>query len=440
MDVSSKYFALLRAPGPDVIRHMWRFLLDIHRVGKLRELASFILWEISHRLYVYQVSNRYIKFTDHACLSITNECTSSTGDLISSPFLTENGLCFRAVAIDWKYCLQTTDGFWLGCRYSHLNALYGSDDESQSAVLVYEFPHPITSLFISRQNVLFVCSSGMVYKSDDRGASFKPVLQLSSTISYFLFNNGMTELPDGSLMIGEYGSIWQGRTWQNLAFLYSSTDGGNAWESSDFLIRQGVNKHVHLVKYCALLNSVLLTDGDNKKQLWMNAALAQPEPDQPENGWRLLTKYHHQTGGYTSMAETATGVLFGSDYLGGTNFIVKTTDARRFEKQVLPDPYRRSPVMNMVTRHSPAGTEIWAASYSCLSDNARSLIMCTKDAEKTWTRVLDFDGTKNEVRLVNSSRDRSDALFISVTEFGGNEAQHRHRVYKLERTGRNAPC
>ena len=435
MDVSSKYFALLRAPGPDVIKHVWRFLLDIRRVGKLRELASFVLWEISHRLYIYQIGNRYIKFTDHACLSITNECTAQTGDLITSAFLTENGLCFRAVAIDWKYCLQTTDGLWVGCRYSHPNALYGSDDQSQSAVLMYAFSHPITSLFITRQNVLFVCSNGLVYRSNNQGVSFNPVLKLSSVISYFLFNNGMTELPDGSLMIGEYGSIWRGKTWQNLAFLYHSTDGGDTWESSDFLIRQGVNKHIHLVKYCLLLNSVLLTDGDNKKQLWMNAALADfhLQADKPKNGWHLLTRYHHQTGGYTSMAETGKSVFFGSDYLGGTNFIVTTTDARRFVKQVLPDPYRRSPVMNMVSRQAASGTEIWAASYSCLSDNARSLLMCTKDSEKTWTRVLDFDGTKNEVRLVNPSQDRSDALFISVTEFKNGEDNHRHRVYKLER-------
>ncbi|GAB3926363.1 hypothetical protein GCM10028804_29870 [Larkinella terrae] len=243
----------------------------------------------------------------------------------------------------------------------------------------------------------------------------------------------MTELPDGSLMIGEYGSIWQGSNWQNLAFLYSSTDGGATWESSDFLIRQGVNKHIHLVKYSAQLNAVLLTDGDNKKQLWVNSPFAdiKASSDQKTN-WRLLTKYHHQTGGYTSMAETNRGVLFGSDYLGGTNFIVKTADAKQFQKLVIPDPYRRSPVMNMVTRQSFSGTEIWAASYSCLSENARSLIMCTKDNEKTWTRVLDFDGTKNEVRLVNLSQNQSDALFISVTEFRGDEDKHRHRVYRLE--------
>ncbi|MGV3556517.1 exo-alpha-sialidase [Larkinella arboricola] len=433
MDVSSKYFALLRNPGPDTLRHVWRFWLDIRRVGKVRELFSFILWEITHRLYLYQFTNRYIRFTQHAGLLIDHPHTTSE-QILTSSFLRENGLCFRPIAIDWKFCLQTTDGLRWGSRFSEPNALYCSDEQSQSATLVHEFEHPITSLFISRQNALFVCSNGIVYKSDHRDVAFKPVLPFASPISYFLFNNGMTELPDGTLLIGEYGSIWQGQTWQNLAFLYFSTDGGERWEVSDFLIRQGVNKHIHLVKYSSVLKAILLTDGDNKKLLWINRALADitQKTASPKTSWRLLTRYHHQTGGYTAMAETGEGVLFGSDYLGGTNFIVQTHDGKRLEKRVLPDPYRRSPVMNMVCRQSPSGTEIWAASYSCLSEKARSLIMCTQDGGKTWNRVLEFDGTKQQVRLVNAPADGSGELLISVTDFGSNPNGQRHRVYRLE--------
>ncbi|MFC5411472.1 WD40/YVTN/BNR-like repeat-containing protein [Larkinella bovis] len=436
MDISSKYFAHFRTPGPDVIKQMWRFWLDIRRVGKARELVSFIWWEINHRLLIYQFRRRYIQFTGHAGLSITSEEASPTGDRITSSFLAENGLVFRAVTIDWKFCLQTPDSHWLGSRFSHPNGLYGSTDHSQSARLIYEFQDPICSLFISRQQAIFVCANGVVYKSDDHGVSFRAVLHFSSSISYFLFNNGMTQLPDDTLVIGEYGSIWLGQTWQNLAFLYYSSDGGNSWEVSDFLIRQGVNKHIHLVKYSPFLQSLLLTDGDNKKQLWMNSGLAdfKAKPGNSQTGWRLLTQYHHQTGGYTSMAETKESLLFGSDYLGGTNFIVRTTDGQRFQKQVLPDPYRRSPVMNMVTRQSSSGVEVWAASYSCLSADARSLIMCTRDSGKTWTRVLEFDGTKNEVRFVSSSPDGSEDLYLSITEFRGPSATPCHRVYKLERT------
>ncbi|GAB2581783.1 WD40/YVTN/BNR-like repeat-containing protein [Spirosoma areae] len=435
MDVSSKYFAQLSQPGPNWLKHVWRFLLDIHRVGKLRELISFVLWEVIHRLRFYQFGNQYVKFTNEASPLIRNEAVGLSANVITNAFLAEQGLCFRAVAIDWKFCVQTADGTLWGCRYSHLNGLYRSNDQSKSAVLMHEFGHPVTSLFNSRQNRLFVCSNGSIYKSDDQGKSFGVVLQLSTPISYFLFNNGMTELPDQTLLIGEYGSIWHGKTWQNLAYLYYSSDGGDTWTTSDFLMRQGVNKHIHLVKYCACLNAVLLTDGDNKKQVWLNETLGQfnKQADRNQDGWRLINKYHHQTGGYTSMVETTDTVLFGSDYLGGTNFIVSTSDGNQFNKLVLPDPYRRSPVMNMVARQSPSGNEVWAVSYSCLSGDAKSLLMCTNDSGKSWARVIEFDGTRQEIRLASSPHSPSGTLYMSITEFGSQPGNHRHRVYALER-------
>lgn len=330
--------------------------------------------------------------------------------------------------------MHTTDGRLWGSRYAHLNALYVSSDQSQSATLVYAFAHPITSLFISQRDALFVCSNGVIYKSHDEGKTFRVVLKLSTPISFFLFNNGMTELPDGTLMIGEYGSLWQGERWQNLAYLYCSIDQGDTWTTSDFLIRQGVNKHVHVVKYCARLNAVILTDGDNKKQVWVNSALNHfnKKASKPKEGWRLLTRYHHQTGGYTAMAETPEAVLFGSDYLGGTNFIVRTADGKRLKKLVLPDPYRRSPVMNMITRQSSSGTEIWACSYSCLSSEARSVLMVTKDSGKSWTPLLDFDGTRHEVRLVSSCAPTSGVLYMSITKFNHQPGVDRHQVYKLD--------
>lgn len=132
------------------------------------------------------------------------------------------------------------------------------------------------------------------------------------------------------------------------------------------------------------------------------------------------------------MAETDEAVLFGSDYLGGTNFIVRTSDGKRFQKLVLPDPYRRSPVMNMRARKAQAGHEIWATSYSCLSGEAKSILMCTNDSGKSWARVIEFDGTKHEVRLASSTLDSSNTLYISVTHFGQEGGPHRHQAYKLE--------
>ena len=435
MDVSSKYFAQLSYPNPYWVKHFWKFLIDIQRVGKLRELFSFALWEIAHHLRFYQFGNQYVKFTGKPWLSIADTAAHQSEPGMTCSFFSADGLHFQPIAIDWKHCLQAADGTHWGCRYSDVNGLYQSTELSESATLIYTFQQPITSLFISRQNVLFVCSGGTIYKRDDGGGSFRVVLHLSTPISYFLFNNGMTELPDQTLMIGEYGSLWHGKTWQNLAFLYYSFDGGNTWQTSDFLMRQGVNKHIHVVKYCRLLRRIFLTDGDNKKQMWVNEALTHfdKQAQQRQGGWRLLNRFHHQTGGHMSMAETGKAVVFGTDYLGGTNFIVRTCDGKRFDKLVLPNPYRRSPVMNMITRKSASGDELWAVSYSCLSSEAKSLLMYSRDSGKSWTRVIEFDGTQNEVRLVSSSHDPSDVLIISITAFGGQPEGHRHQAYKLER-------
>ncbi|MBC3784116.1 WD40/YVTN/BNR-like repeat-containing protein [Spirosoma utsteinense] len=438
MDVSSKYFSLLKRPSLHWPKYVWYFLIDIYRVGKLRELCSFALWEINHKLRVYQFAKQYISFTDNNYLSLTSEDGMGSwhrNEADTPSFLCDQGFHFQPVVVDWKYCVQTRDSLLWGCRFSSLTVLCCSHDQSQSAIRVYTFDHPITSLFLSSQDTLFVCANGVIYKSEDRGASFRLVLQLSTRISYFLFNNGMTELPDQRLMIGEYGSIWHGQTWENLAFLYYSSDGGNTWTTADFLKQQGVNKHIHLVKYCARLNAVLLTDGDNKKQVWINSALTHfdKQAGRRKDGWQLITKHHHQTGGYTSMAETAENTLLGSDYLGGTNFIVSTADGKQFRKLVLPDPYRRSPVMNMVIRQSSSGEEVWASSYSCLSNKAKSLLMCTTDSGNSWARIIEFDGTKHEVRIASSSPVSSNVLYISITEFGEHPDQHRHKVYKLER-------
>lgn len=425
MDVSSRYFALLKKPGVYWPVYLWRFLETVRRVGKRRELVSFARWEVMHRLHLYQLSNRYLKFTDDPYLVLTDN-----SDLMEQQVIPE--LSFRPVAIDWKYCVETPDSQLWGCCFSQPNALYRSDDGSQSVILLHEFERPITSFFVSRQHCLFVCSDGVIHRSDDRGRSFRVVMRLSTPISYFLFNNGMTELPDGTLLIGEYGSIWHGRAWQNLAYLYYSTDGGEIWHTSDFLLRQGVNKHVHLVRYSPLLNTLFLTDGDNKKQAWFNKTLSHfdQQADAQTVGWHLVNQHHHQTGGYTSVAETNEAVLFGSDYLGGTNFMVRTVDGSRYERLVLPDPYRRSPIMNMITRQTATGTEVWAVSYSCLLGKAKSLLMYTADSGKTWSRVIEFDGTKNEVRLVNFSSHSSDTLYISVSRFGQHE-RHYHKTYKL---------
>ena len=140
--------------------------------------------------------------------------------------------------------------------------------------------------------------------------------------------------------------------------MYFSSDEGKTWERSDFLIKKGVNKHVHLVKYSKLLNKVFMADGDNYKKLWISDALNLSDLSDPKK-WKAVNKFHIQMGGYTSIVESDEKILFGTDYQGGTNFLVETEDGKKFTKKVVPDPYRRSPIINMVQRKSKSGNEIW---------------------------------------------------------------------------------
>lgn len=173
-----------------------------------------------------------------------------------------------------------------------------------------------------------------------------------------------------------------------------------------------------------------MTDGDNRKQLWLNSKLADFSN---KSQWQLINQFHVQTGGYTSMAETTKSTLFGSDYLGGTNFIIGTLDGKSYKKRVLPDPYRYSPVMHMTTRASAKCTEIWASSYSCLSSEAKSLLMYTKDSGTHWSKIIDFDGTQSEVSIVSACKNgvNSSALYVSVNKYNHNLKRYHYGVYKL---------
>ncbi|WP_461106348.1 exo-alpha-sialidase [Spirosoma koreense] len=344
---------------------------------------------------------------------------------------------FEPLHTDWRYCIEDNHGTLWGCLFSSLTTLCCAENSNLRPRPVYVFAEPIDSLFINRSGCLFVASGGVIYRSSTQGASFEAVLQLSSPISHFLYNNGMTELPDQALLLGEYGSVWENDHWQNMAFLYYSIDEGLSWTKNDFLQRNGVNKHIHVVRYSQLLRATLLTDGDNKKQLWVNSTTTRmaERASRKSDGWHLVNRFHYQMGGYISVAEADDMILLGSDYLGGTNFLIRTQDGKRFDRKVLPDPYRRSPIMNMVSRLTPTGKEIWAVTYSCLSSKNRCLLMYSRDQGKSWSKVIDFDGTRSEVRLVNSSVNPSSRLYISITHYTDQPGtQHAHQLYAIEKS------
>jgi hypothetical protein len=407
------------------VKNPFSFVRDIYEYGKFRELVSFIVWELCHRLRLFP-NEKYLKFNHREVLTLENE---RLNDLDFSQkidhFFRSRGISIVSSDHNWKRLFINNSGEIFGCLYPDDRDLYKSIDHGKSIIFVERFPERIKSIFISSQNTIFVCVKGAVYKSSDNGGSFTKSLNLGSSESFFRHNNEMTETPSKTLIIGEYGNVWDKHGWRQLAYLYFSSDQGETWERSDFLIKEGINKHVHLVKYSKLFNRVFMADGDNYKKLWVSDALNSSDLKDPSK-WKPVNRFHIQMGGYTSIVESGEKILFGTDYQGGTNFIVETRDGEKFDKMIVPDPYRRSPIDNMVQRRSQQGHEIWAVlPYS--TANSKCLLMYTVDGGKSWNKVIEYSRATHKVWLISSSNEIADELYLSIEDLKNDDRV----VYKV---------
>lgn len=387
------------------------FITDIYRSGKTRELISFLVWEAMHKLHLFP-KDEYLKFNPPQPVSLDKVELGNNlfHEKLKSAFESRN-LKVSRLEHDWKLMFISKNGDIYGCLSDSDNKLYKSTDNGESIKQIGEFPEKIKSIFISSQNTIFVCITGALFRSLDEGNTFTKSLELGSEVSFFRHNNGMTETPLKMLIVAEYGNIWENNTWRKLAYLYFSSDEGETWETSDFLIKQGVNKHVHLVKYSKLIKRVLVADGDNHKKLWIS------DPIDSLNGkdikWNPVNQFHIQMGGYTSIIESDGKILFGTDYQGGTNFIIETVDGKKFTKGIIPDPYRRSPIDNMVVRKSRTGEEIWAnLPYS--TPGTRCSLMYSNDNGESWHNVIDYIRSKHKIWLISSAIEPADDLYFSI--------------------------
>ena len=410
-DLTKRYALPAERKG---IINPFSFLRDIYRHGKVRELASFMVWELTHRLGLYP-ANRYLKFEEDRVLALKGQPLNQTefGDCIDRLFRSRDLRLVRCQH-NWKLLSIAAKGEVFGCLYPQDTDLYRCVDGGQSVEMVHRFPARIRSVFVSSRDTVFVGARGAVYRSTDGGITFARALDLGSPESSFRHNNGMTETPDGTLIVGEYGNVWESNGWRNLANLYFSADNGETWARSEFLKKEGINKHVHLVRYSSVLNRILLADGDNKKRLWLSDPLHSFDAGNP--GWKPVNRFHIQMGGYTAMAEGDGTILFGTDYQGGTNAIVRLKDGQRFQKSIVPDPYRRSPIDNMVPRRSKAGDEVWA-NLPWSSTGTRCLLMYSANGGESWHKVLEYDRAAHVVWLISSSRETQDLLYFSIEDY-----------------------
>lgn len=426
-NISTSYASFYSGSLKDIVRQGWKFLRHVHRTGKSNELISFIVWEILYRIKYYNRA-RTLKLTDSIPLSINSDGTLSD----SNTKTTNQLITIRAekISVNWKYHFQDNQQTIWGCEYYNDSVLLRCCSCEGSTGAVCMFSARIRSLYAT-DDAVFVCAGGTLYRSEKRDIQFEPVLQLTTPESYFLFNNGFSELPNGTLLLGEYASIWEQNKWVNLAHLYVSHSKGVTWKTTDFLKRQGVNKHVHLVKFSPLLNQVFLTDGDNKKQIWRNETLEEytHQAGLTKHGWQLVNRFHWQMGGYTSMLDHGSGLVFGTDYLGGTNFMVHTTDGRRFRREVIPNPYRRSPIINMVARRKGNNTELWALLHNSAVPGKSCLLMYSTDHGLTWNRFIEYNGQQHEIQLVSSGKGAVNELCFCIRQWhNGHEVSQTYRV------------
>jgi hypothetical protein len=401
-----------------LLRQCPRFLRDLYENDKAWEALSFLVWETMHVLNLTAI--RTLQFVAGPPTILPHNALEETDSLIANAFI-KRGLRVARSRHVWRILFLFADRELYGCLHTEPRVLYMSLDGGTSITRIYAFEQEITAIFISSTGTILIGIHGAVYRGEIGGISFTKVISLSSPASFVLFGNGVTESRAQELLIGEYGNISDGTGFRFCGYLYCSNDKGWSWQESDFLRRQRTNKHVHGIWYSSLLDGVLLTDGDNRKRLW----LGRRAKGKSQFEWTLLRKHHIQTGGYLSMVEIEENILFGTDYLGGTNWIVMTRDGLTFKRMMIPDPYRRSPIPTMLKRSDGITHEIWACLHNSICASTRCLLMCSCDDGTTWHRCLEYDGTVNHLEIISRATGSGRNFWFSV-EFAND-----YRVYHV---------
>jgi hypothetical protein len=268
---------------------------------------------------------------------------------------------------------------------------------------VARFERRITAVHRLMSGDILVCLVGSVCLYSREDAKLVEVLALSTPTSY-VRPQSLAVDAHGRLIIGEYGNVRdaQGR-WISIAWIYWSEDQARSWQSSDVLIRAGVNKHVHAVSLRHESEQLFVTTGDNLKWVW-SAPLVGPMEKmsasisglRPENT-RLMA-----LGGFTGLAVTPSAIYWGTDYWMGSNFISSSTHLgpRQDRRWKLGGRLRRNPVEDMVSLAGTKGYYILAASvHQYQRQQARSGLLAFDERADTWSCLTMLKGTEKQIYI-----------------------------------------
>lgn len=388
------------------VSNILRFISKLYTSGKIVELLSFIVWEFKYQLSLYD-KNQTLQFKEGSALINLKK------ELRFSEFKS-NDFDISVNAHNWYFLyLDHVQTKW-GCLFENQKTLF-KQTTSGHLQECFTFKNKIRELFIMKSGIIFCCSNGVLYKSNN-GNSFKEVLKFTTLDSRFR-KDGITETPNGHLFIGEYANVRENNRWKFAGYIYHSINNGESWQKLDFLKKAGINKHVHIVQWSNHFNGLIMADGDNQKNIWLNTSSEHFNNTASDSklGWKKINKRHINKGGYTAILEVENQIILGTDYNGGTNFLVTTVDMVTFKALVIPNPYRRAIFDRITIRKNTNGAlEIWATLFFMHHKSVKSLLMLSKDRGESWEKVIEYDGTKLELIIVSANTIFSEEIFLSL--------------------------
>ena len=112
-DLTKQYSTLFEKKG---IKRIFSFAQDVYKSGKSREIVSFAVWEILHKLGLFPKKD-YLVFDKHEAIKLNSKIPLNLEfDARTSQFFASNGLQAEKSELNWKL-LYFHQGEILGSLY-----------------------------------------------------------------------------------------------------------------------------------------------------------------------------------------------------------------------------------------------------------------------------------------------------------------------------------